>query len=107
MTVYLMYQEDSDLFKIGVSKHSKKRLKENQTGNGNKLQLIHCVPCRYPYVVESTLHNRFQHKRKEGEWFEFDNYDIKDFVKMCKEIDNNLKFLEDNNTWVQKVNRFS
>ena len=105
MNLYLIHQEDSDLYKIGVSKHVRKRLKENQTGNGNKLEIIHIVPSEMPYKVEAIIHQRWQNKRKNGEWFFLEEDDVNNFEKFCREIEGCLNFLNNNNTWVQNNKR--
>lgn len=103
MNVYLIHQEDSDLYKIGVSKRVNKRLKENQTGNGTKLEIIAVFPTEIPYKIENIIHRKWQHKRKEGEWFELDYNDVNSFETVCREIENNLNYLSKHNTWVQSV----
>lgn len=105
MNVYLIHQTNSKLYKIGVSKHVRKRLKENQTGNGNELEIIATVPSEIPYKVESLIHRRWQTKRRVGEWFELTEEDVNEFETFCREIENCLNYLQKHNTWVQSVKR--
>jgi hypothetical protein len=104
MNIYLIQQAGSDLYKIGISKHTKKRLKEHQTGNGNPLQIITNVECKFPYKVETSLHNLWSFKHTIGEWFELTNEDVANFETYCRTIDNQMKILKENNTWVQNTN---
>lgn len=98
MKVYLINQENSNLYKIGISKHVGKRLNENQTGNGNKLRIITSVQSKIAYKVESAIHNFWYLKRKQGEWFELSIEDVNNFEKLCAEIEDNLIYLYEHNT---------
>jgi len=93
MNVYLIHQDDSDLYKIGVSKHVNKRLKENQTGNGNILELIKSVPCQNPYMVEAVIHRLWNYKRAVSEWFILSEEDVTNFDHICYKIDSNLSLI--------------
>ena len=104
MNIYLIHQDNSDLYKIGVSKHTKKRLNEHQTGNGNKLHIIVNVPCKFCYKLETALHNRFGLDRKNGDWFELKREDVINFEKYCNETEEIFKVLKENNMWVQNTN---
>lgn len=58
-----------DYVKIGVTNDVDKRLKQLQTGNPSQLVLEY-VEARYkPEKAEKWLHQVFQHKRINGEWF--------------------------------------
>lgn len=106
MNVYLIHQTNSNLYKVGVSKHVRKRLKENQTGNGNTLKIISSVPSEIAYKVETLIHKRWQNKRQVGEWFELTEGDVNGFENLCREIEMVINYLQDNNTWVQSVKNF-
>jgi hypothetical protein len=57
--------------KIGYSKHPTKRLRQLQTGNDCKLELIHTITCvRYSgKAVEQRLHSMLFGRKARGEWF--------------------------------------
>ena len=69
--VYFIQEEETDRIKIGFSeKHPQGRLKEFQTGNSNKLNLIGFS--EGTYEDETRLHKEFSEERigDGGEWFE-------------------------------------
>jgi len=68
--VYFIQEEETGRIKIGFSeKHPKGRLKEFQTGNSNKLNLIGFI--EGTYQDETNLHNEFSEERirESNEWF--------------------------------------
>ena len=67
--VYFIQEEGTDHIKIGFSeKHPEGRLKDFQTGNSNKLNLLGYI--EGTYKDESNLHYEFSEERGSGEWFE-------------------------------------
>jgi predicted GIY-YIG superfamily endonuclease len=99
--VYLIRQEDTTLFKIGVSKHPEKRLLEVQTGNGNKLILVEYFETKFNTKLESCIHAHFKLKRVNLEWFDIPLEDVKNFKNICQLYEDNLKFLKQNNSVVK------
>ena len=68
--VYFIQEEESGNIKIGFSeKHPKGRLKDFQTGNSNKLNLLGYI--EGTYQDESNLHHEFSKERirNDNEWF--------------------------------------
>lgn len=61
--------------KVGLSKDPQKRIKQLQTGNGDKLSLIfqECFECNRKKVfkIEKMIHRSLSSlcSKKEGEWF--------------------------------------
>jgi hypothetical protein len=83
MTEYVYIIKDNgykNRCKIGISKNPKQRLKNLQTGNSNKLELIFALQVESNIkssAVESVIHKYFKGKNLWilGEWFEFQNDD--------------------------------
>ena len=101
MYIYLIKENiDEELiipaYKIGYSKHILKRKKELDTANSNELIIIYEYKSKTKNAkqLETALHNYFKSKHKKQEWFNLDENDIKDFLNICKKIDNNLILLE-------------
>lgn len=74
MFVYVLRKKnDSDApFKIGKAKDPVSRLKKLQTGNPEKLRVIHLVKCRsemHSRAIESELHARLKKYKMTGEWY--------------------------------------
>jgi hypothetical protein len=70
MKTYLMF--DGNLYKIGKSNNPEKRLKQLKTANPN-IQLLAITE----KITEDFLHNQFNEYRVTGEWFLFDEVNLK------------------------------
>ena len=69
--IYFIYDFSNKQTKIGkTSKHPAYRLKELQTGNSTKLELLHFYETDRMSEEETTLHNQYTQYRTIGEWFE-------------------------------------
>lgn len=95
--IYLIQSLENGYYKIGVSKHPQKRMKQLQTGNSSQLKLIETYLSNRAHQIEKTIQRRFSHNRMEGEWFELSIENEINFVNECKQIDETLDFLEENN----------
>lgn len=58
------------LVKIGLSTNPESRLKQLQTGNPHRLELIWTFPCADMSAAEDAFHRTFERFRKVGEWFD-------------------------------------
>ncbi len=67
--VYVIGPPGSGRVKIGTSLNPQKRLKELQTGNPDRLEVLWAAPGGRD--LESALHRTFSAYRIEGEWFDF------------------------------------
>lgn len=81
---------DGNNYKIGISKEPQKRIKQLQTGNGEKLRLIKEFknPSKiYPEnVMERRLHFLLRQFRKTGEWFEFRDMDTERIIALIEKM---------------------
>lgn len=70
--------------KIGKSNNPEKRVKELQTGNAEKLEIIatYDVPDHYERLLQKT----FFRWRKRGEWFNVSGSDLGDLLRICDRI---------------------
>jgi len=102
--IYLANIKDTDIYKIGFTKQSpEKRVKNLQTGNPNKIDLVNSYKSDIAPSIESVLHNYFKHKKNNpydglnllGEWFILNKKDVENFCETCKKIEINLKFLNE------------
>ncbi len=92
--VYLIQSLENGYYKIGVSKHPQKRIQQLQTGNSSEIKLISIYLSENSNKVEKTIHRRFSHLKKHGEWFELSISEETKFLSLCKEIDKNLNILK-------------
>jgi hypothetical protein len=93
--VYLIYCEGNSLFKIGVSKNPKSRLKQLQTGSGLKLSLLQSYPSVYAHKIESSFHNRYSYLKTSGEWFNLPYTFKNKFLTECKRSNKIFECLND------------
>lgn len=91
---YVYIITDGEGYKIGFSKSPEKRLKELQTANKNKLNLIHKQEVQFGQKTERALHNFLSQYRQEGEWFLLSNDLIEQTKQLCLNIESNLKYLK-------------
>ena len=63
--VYLIQSLEDSRYKIGVSKHPKKRVKQLQTGNSSELKLVESYKSEFAHQIERALQRRYTHLKKE------------------------------------------
>lgn len=76
--VYLMKDNHTEFYKIGISNDPKYREK-TLLSQKPSIELIYkreFVDRELSLVMEKTLHNYFHHKRVRGEWFDLDEEDL-------------------------------
>lgn len=101
--VYLLLEVDKDGFerhKIGITKNSvEKRLAQLQTGNSNKISILHVYQSTNYKKIEKWLHNEFIPKKTEAEneWFTLDDDDVIGFNILCNKADKTINFLKETN----------
>jgi hypothetical protein len=94
--VYLIKAESS-IYKIGTSKHPEKRIRQLQTGNQEKLELINTFESKYATLLESTLHQKYAHLKENGEWYGLSLEDEVKFIENCEKTEANFVVLKENN----------
>jgi predicted GIY-YIG superfamily endonuclease len=94
--VYLIQSLEDGHYKIGVSKHPKKRVKQLNTGNSSELKLIEIYQSEYANKIEKTLQRRYSYLKKEGEWFDMDISHETLFLTDCQKIEETFNKLKKN-----------
>ena len=97
--VYLIGQlNEENKYKIGSTraKDINTRLKQLQTGNPNPLILKDFHETDRPFKMEAMLHNKYQFQNVNGEWYELDENDIKNFKNTCKDMQKIMDSLKEN-----------
>jgi len=92
--VYLLQSLEDGYYKIGISKHPKKRVKQLQTGNSSELKLIESYKSEHALKIEKALQNRYSYLRKEGEWFDMSIGHEVSFISECKKIEETFEVLK-------------
>ena len=97
--VYLVRDSLMGMTKIGHTSDLQRRMYDLQTGCPQKLELIGYIETKHPGRLEQELHNRFSHKKCQGEWFSLSDDDIflileyhNASVSFKKFVDNELQF---------------
>lgn len=68
--VYVARESVSGRYKIGISKDPERRIKELNTGNPEKLNLVHAyLATEKGYKSEALAHAVYESERISGEWF--------------------------------------
>lgn len=79
--VYLL--RSIDLYKIGVTTRSvEDRIRELARVIPHDIFLVTSIQSDDIMQLESDLHQRYAHKRKSGEWFELDAYDVAEIEEL-------------------------
>jgi hypothetical protein len=94
--VYLIQSLEDGYYKIGVSKHPNKRIKELNTGNASPLKLVEIFQSEQAHKIERILQNRLTPFRKTGEWFDMPMASIANFGRECQKIEEMIAFLKKN-----------
>jgi len=87
--VYAILDSKNNCLKIGKANDVTQRLSDLQSGNPTKLKVVATIPCsseKHAFAVESELHLKYSNLFVLGEWFNYDDAIIKEFVNF---VDNN------------------
>lgn len=81
--IYLIHAEGTSRYKIGLTTRSvEQRLAElNSSQSPYPLRLIDVIETEDVTETEGYLHQKFSHYRKHGEWFEFNQRQLKEVMK--------------------------
>ena len=77
--VYLL--KASRYFKVGRSSSFERRSRELAIQLPEKAETVHVIRTDDPIGIERYWHQRFESKRKNGEWFELTAQDVKAFKR--------------------------
>lgn len=94
--IYLIQSLENSYYKIGISNNPNIRIMALQTGNSSILKLITVFKSEYANLVEKTMHNKYSHLRKEGEWFDLTINEEISFIEDCKKIESGITYLKKN-----------
>ena len=95
--VYLICDQSTDRFKIGVTRDLKSnRIKKLQTGNSTELFIMDVYETEWPFRLETLLHRHFKNKQVLNEWFVLDASDVAGFHGVCERLETTINALKDN-----------
>lgn len=89
--IYLIHQQGTDRYKIGLTSSPEKRLKQLQTGSSDRLTFTHLIQVPDMSQTELSLHRLYarQRIRADGEWFKFANHEIAGVIRsmdVCQSV---------------------
>lgn len=95
--VYLICDPANDLYKIGVTRNlESQRIKKLQTGNPTELFIRSIYKTKWPFRLETMLHNFYRNQKVLNEWYRLDAGEVIGFMDQCAKLDAAMKFLETN-----------
>lgn len=83
-SVYVVFNNVTNLTKIGITKNIKNRIRSLETSSGVNLDLLLAIDLQEDYdekagLIELMLHDFYKNKRGVGEWF---NLNVKDVIQI-------------------------
>lgn len=78
--VYLLKCKNTNIYKIGYSKNVSRRVKQLMTNIPYKLNIHHVIETEDMLGLESYLHDLYEDKRMNGEYFKLDQEDV-EYIK--------------------------
>jgi hypothetical protein len=78
--VYVL-RADNGLVKIGCSRDVVSRVRALQTMSPVPIQLVHVFEHDQYRALESALHRQYHHRRRQGEWFELDDDELRALIE--------------------------
>lgn len=74
--VYVIRIQNTNKYKIGITKNLKRRIKQFSTGNPENIKIDYFIATERYKTLETELHEKFKTHRISGEWFEFDEVEL-------------------------------
>lgn len=103
-TVYLIQNNDDNLYKIGVTKgDANVRLHKLQTGNPQQLKLVSTYESKYPFRLEFLLHTKFRMYNILNEWYDLPKEIVENFHDECERMNCIIISLKDNYFFRKKL----
>jgi hypothetical protein len=102
--VYLLLSispDNVETHKIGITTREPSiRVKELQTGNSNEIRCLRKYKTKNYLKVEQWLHRKYSNQTTEAmnEWRMLTNEQVFSFIDDCKEADDIISFLIENNS---------
>lgn len=101
--VYLVSSEINNkiLYKIGYTRREVyERIKDFRTGNASEFRIVDVFSSKWGTKIERRLHNHFKDHKVNGEWFDLNDYLIKDFKRICQITHDNFELVDKYNLYV-------
>lgn len=84
--VYIIRFQNTDNYKIGITKNLKTRISQFSTGNPDNIIIEYFIATKHYKSLEKHFHSIFKKYRMKGEWFKFTQQEF-------EEVESNLVIL--------------
>jgi hypothetical protein len=74
--IYVINIKGSNIYKIGVSSNSRRRIFDLRAANPFPIDVIYVQKSLFPAQLERKIHNHLSDKHIKNEWFKIDDIDI-------------------------------
>lgn len=85
--IYLVHIKGSNFYKIGYTKNVIKRLATLQTANALELVIVERFFSLNARYLEKEIHKYYESQKVRGEWFQFSEEQVKNFVSTINNLD--------------------
>ena len=100
--IYLIQNTDSGYYKVGFTKRKiSDRIKDFSTANPAELRCIYEFKTEHSRKVETAIKNYYKNYKIKGEWFQFDDNVVNNFLNFCQQLENNFNCLKKYNTYIK------
>ena len=76
--VYIIKFQNTDKYKIGITKNLKSRISQFSTGNPDNIIIEYFIATKHYKSLEKHFHNIFKNNKMKGEWFKFTTKDLQE-----------------------------
>lgn len=83
--VYILFNKESNLIKIGKTKNPNQRFRTLSNQTGSILKYYISEPMYIEGIIERIMQNKYNRFRVKGEWFKNIDFDTvkKDLIDLC------------------------
>ena len=84
--IYFIKLKDTEYYKIGYSGNPQRRIYDIASSNPHEIIVLEIKSSLFAYELEQELHLIMQEKSVRGEWYRFDELDVKMIYKFLNSI---------------------
>jgi len=103
LKIYLISatQDGRKVYKIGyTSREVHDRIREFRTGNSSEMVVESFFASKWARKIEAALHRHFKSRRVSGEWFDLEQSQLAEFLRICQITHDGLELVDRFNTYV-------
>lgn len=82
--LYIIHTNDSNLYKIGITKNINQRIKQFETGNPFEFTLYDFFVTENCRELENLIHKRLEKNKYRKEWFKLSNEELTDVCNFAR-----------------------